>query len=161
MEDPNADVGPTLIERTTLQERAAVAASAAYASIPHGGCPDAAAAAAAAAAAPSPSLHNLRISPCVPVGFAAPVFASSQGADAKKGVIRGRGPRRGAGQMVPNTEGEAQGVWAERQRKTCRMQGDVGQDLFDQFAEDVEVLYADTIAAEDVADAAIAAAAEQ
>lgn len=168
MEDPNADVRDVMFERNepsqaNVQAMAARAAEATRAAIQQGG--GTGAKAAEATARDLDALRNLRVAPCVPVGSAAPVFVSrkekkaqglQQGAQGTGAVSNARKLRRKKGETRENTVGAQHARKSTQRRGAPRMQGGAAEDVFDQFAEDLEVLYSDTLAAEQAADAAIA-----
>jgi hypothetical protein len=141
MEDPTKEHSGVTFERVHASATAAAAAT--RAARPQGG--GSGADAADAAAAQLLCLQNLRIKPTVLNGLAAPVFLPDKAnavhvrrAEARSQSGRGRG-----GKLHRATR---HGAWANRPRPAP------AGDMFDQFAEDVQVLYEQTLDAEAAAD---------
>jgi hypothetical protein len=164
-EDPEADIGPITFERSQEQNMAQCAADATRAAIPQGG--GTGAAAAQAAANDIEAMRNLRVTPCVPVGSAPPVFIPRAKRDGKAGTDSGQDRQHSHRSLLAEGKRggrknaqQPKGGWADRPRRENRMQGGTVEDVFDQFAEDVEtmVLFSDTLQAEQAAEHAIAAA---
>ena len=147
-EDPGQAHSGATFERDEVRSKMAVAAAATRAVMPEGG--GTAARAAEAAATGAGSLRRMRMAPAVPVGSAPPVFLPEKAAEVRE--KRAGKPKRQvpSGPAAGLQRNEAKGVWADRTQQA------VGDDTFDQFAEDVDVLFQETLAAEAAADKEIA-----
>ena len=142
-----ADIGRSLVERRAVQSAAAAAAAATRVEMPHGGGTAAAAAEATAAGLTSAELRNLRVTPNLAAGAVAPKFVSSRNLASKKGK-GGKASNQvqddleellGTRVVMGTVVDPAKGAWSKRGGRKGRAQGTAGEDIFDQFAEDVQV----------------------
>lgn len=144
MEDPTKEHSGAKFERA--HDSAVAAAAATRAAAPQGG--GAGAEVAEVAAKRLQALQNFRVTPAVPAGSDAPVFLPERARAVHVRRVEARGaPGNGAQRL------KRHGVWADRPAPAP------AHDVFDQFAADVEVLYAEALEAEAAADARLAGAA--